>query len=284
MLVCNISMRPHHHQVAAEILEAGAAEDVPGGEVIFLTIVDDPASASESSDAYIGQIMLEAASASDLINEGYQGNLSDSLSATESEDATVTTPPAFSTWNPSDKTSAITLSGGNLTASATAGGNQGVRSTRGQLGGKFYFEALCSNTTAQNIGPGVVNPTVALSTFTGNVVGGAAIINSSGAIFVNGSNVGSVGSAVSAGQTLCFAVDLVNYRLWARINAGNWNNSGTANPATNTGGLDISAVFSSSVACHAVFGTTNGSNACTANFGASSFAYTVPSGFSAGPS
>ena len=44
------------------------------------------------------------------------------------------------TWNASDKTANVTLSGGNLTATTTAVGTSGVRSTYGHSSGVWYFE------------------------------------------------------------------------------------------------------------------------------------------------
>ncbi len=48
------------------------------------------------------------------------------------------TPAGFTTWNPSDKSANITLSGGNLTA-ATSGSTGGVRSTNSKGAVQAYF-------------------------------------------------------------------------------------------------------------------------------------------------
>src|SRR5262245_58714994 len=64
MLVCNVSVRPLRRAIAADLAEATAAADSPGtGNVVFATLVDDPANVQDVVDAYLGQIMLEAASA-----------------------------------------------------------------------------------------------------------------------------------------------------------------------------------------------------------------------------
>jgi hypothetical protein len=68
--------------------------------------------------------------------------------------------------------------------------------------------------------------------------------------------------------------------LWARPNGGQWNGSGTADPATNVGGLDISQFARCGVYPFAAMGASGDS--CTFNFGPSGFTGTVPSGFSAG--
>lgn len=65
--------------------------------------------------------------------------------------------------------------------------------------------------------------------------------------------------------------------IWFRQNNGNWNNSGTANPTTNTGGYPLTGLQSAMIP----FGIAD-NNGITFNFGASSFAHTVPSGFVSG--
>jgi hypothetical protein len=86
--------------------------------------------------------------------------------------------------------------------------------------------------------------------------------------------------ALTAGDVVCLAIDHPNQRLWFRKNGGNWNNSGTANPATNIGGFNISAVFTATNTFALVTFASTGLNH-TANFGAATFAQTMPSGFSA---
>jgi len=85
------------------------------------------------------------------------------------------------------------------------------------------------------------------------------------------------GSIVAGGQ-VCVAVDLVNKRIWMRLNANAWFNDVAANPATNTNGLDISSLFTSNAAFPLV--TCNSTTPhLTANFGATAFAQAMPSGF-----
>lgn len=54
----------------------------------------------------------------------------------------------YATLNPSDKDSAITLSGGNLTMSSATNAWRSVRATIGKSGGKWYWEV--TNTTSSN--------------------------------------------------------------------------------------------------------------------------------------
>jgi hypothetical protein len=113
----------------------------------------------------------------------------------------------------------------------------------------------------------------------------AVVSNTAGAIFVNNSNSGvGTGGAITAGQTMCVAVDLNAARIWFRNGAaGNWNNNVTYDPATGVGGVSISTVFGAGVQAYGMGwfnSSTNGSY--NANFGGSAFIGTVPSGFNSG--
>jgi hypothetical protein len=71
MLVCSVSQSRRRASIAVGVAEAAAAADAPGtGNVVFATLVDDPASVGDRVDAYLGQIMLEAASASSTVTAG----------------------------------------------------------------------------------------------------------------------------------------------------------------------------------------------------------------------
>jgi hypothetical protein len=71
MLVCNVSQLRRRAAIAADVAEAAAALDAPGtGNVVFATLVDDPASVGEHVDAFLGQIMVEAASAATTLTAG----------------------------------------------------------------------------------------------------------------------------------------------------------------------------------------------------------------------
>lgn len=82
---------------------------------------------------------------------------------------------SYTTLNPSDTSGSITLSNGNLTATATAN-SQGVRSVKGESSGKWYFEAKRTS------GPGVfgVGISTAGSNLTTSAAAGALLLNSNG--------------------------------------------------------------------------------------------------------
>jgi hypothetical protein len=180
------------------------------------------------------------------------------------------------TWNPSDVGGSVALSGGNLIFSTTAGGNSGVRSTNPLSTGKVYFEVTIGNQGSAAFNCGCVNGSGSPDADTANPAGAGAVI-----VFANGgiSPSGSIGAGFSNGDICCVAVDVGSKLAWFRKNAGNWNGSGTNNPATGVGGVSFSSVTGP---FYAFGGFSGGSASMTANFGATSFTYTVPSGFTAG--
>jgi hypothetical protein len=276
MLVCNVSLRPRHRAIAADIAEAAAALDASTtGTVVFATLVDDPANVRDTVDAYFGEIMLEAASASETADAGfaYDAAIVEVTTGVDVQDASATA--ATTTWNPSDKSANITLSGGNLTVQASTSSDGAVRSTSSKISGKLYFEIDWTGSSGTNTGCGICTAAANLSTL-GPTSNNGAILYGTGGIWVNGTNLG-IGLGSVASGTVCFAIDLTNSRFWTRINAGNWNASGTANPATNTGGVNIAALTSSPI--YACTTLTSATSANTANFGGSTFQQAIPSGF-----
>jgi hypothetical protein len=72
MLGCSVSLLQRRAAIAADLAEAALALDVPGtGNVVFATLVDDPASVGDHIDAFLGQIMLESASATSTVSAGF---------------------------------------------------------------------------------------------------------------------------------------------------------------------------------------------------------------------
>jgi len=189
----------------------------------------------------------------------------------------------YTSWNPSDQTG-VTLSGSNLTATNNGGANGAVRSVNSFSSGKYYWE-VTTNAGSTQCGVGIANAAAVLANFYNNsAVGGSYLYNSSiSPVYLNGSSAGiNLGSQIStSGGILCIALDVTNSLLWYRIApSGNWNGSGTANPATGTGGINVSAVVGPGNPAFAIVCYSTGAgSAVTANFGASAFSGAVPSGF-----
>lgn len=185
------------------------------------------------------------------------------------------------TWNPSDKSANITLTSGNLLATVAAGGFQGARSVYSTATGKYYWEYLFG--PAVTIACGIGLSTVSLTASGANGVAGAALVNIIGTVFINStSSAAALGSMTTSIAGI--AVDLNGQQIWFRKGAaGNWNNSGAANPATGVGGLALTFVGGGGSAAFALMMATSASTGTiTANFGDTAFSGVVPSGFASG--
>jgi len=192
-------------------------------------------------------------------------------------------PVTFNTvWNTADKSANVTLTNASLTASASSASNCAVRGTASKATGKYYFEVTSTGTISAS-GIGLATAAANLSTAQ-TAVGPIVFVNATnGIIFLNGGSIGGVTNTppAASGDVTLIAVDLTLQRIWFRRNNTLWNNSVPADPATNTGGLDISSVFGAAAAFPLVtFGSTGLNH--TANFGASAFAFAAPAGFTSG--
>lgn len=187
-------------------------------------------------------------------------------------------------FNPSDKSANLSLSNGNLTVTYPSGsGDQGVRSVGSHKSGKYYFEVTAVTNCGTDGGIGIADSTATLTTI-GSTVGHAAMVFfNTGNIWVNTVSSGLTIGSFAANEVVCVAVDLDNERIWFRKNAGNWNGSAANDPATNTGGRDLSGFLTTGVTSVFAAACSN-STTCnmTVNFGDSGFAQAVPSGFTAG--
>ncbi len=174
------------------------------------------------------------------------------------------------TWNPSDKDAGITLSGGNLTTT----GSGGARTTASVSTGKAYWEILCNQISGENSvsGPGYTDAATSFATSRSNGIINCVFLPNGN---INNGSGATVGAGFANGDTLCVAVDFGAKKSWFRKNGGNWNNSGSNDPTTGVGGVS----FGNTGPYFALVNGSDGSTSYTANFGASSFSFTMPSGF-----
>ena len=152
------------------------------------------------------------------------------------------------------------------------------RSTISKSSGKWYWEIYVDSgvgnvelfvgaaTSAHSLG-------VILGSPTSNI--GWSYYSSNGRKRNQGTAT-SYGSTWVAGDTASVALDMNNGKIWCAKN-GTWQASGNpstgANPMySNLSGLTVFAAFT----------TYETTTVFTANFGASAFSYSVPSGFNAG--
>lgn len=219
------------------------------------------------------------------------------------------------TWDTFDTdpiaTYGVTFSGGSLTCQglhAMSGrvNRSGIAQTvEGKKSGKWYVEITCVQVSPLESpdnyrdGVGVVSSWgMAPEAAAGGFMGGASstapnggygvgyysnALNAVNAIFYQDSALSHVNGIVwGTGAVIGMAIDLDNQRLWFTTNGVDWvGTSGTPNPATNTGGFDISVLLGHN--CR-VYPAVNliGAGTYTANFGATSFTHAPPSGFTAG--
>ncbi len=187
---------------------------------------------------------------------------------------------AFGTLNPADKAVAITLSNGNLTATHGAFVSWGTaKSTTSHSSGKYYWEWTVTNLAiASFTGAGFSNAAATVENYEGSSANGISIVTD-GSVYQSGSGTATIASSTT-GDIIGLAIDIPHQTLWVRKNGGLWNGSGGADPATNVGGVSLpSGLASGSI--FAGIEVQSSLDAGTANFGATAFTQTVPSGFSA---
>lgn len=190
---------------------------------------------------------------------------------------------ARTTWNPSDKAAVIALSNSDLDAAmASTSGLSGVRAIGGKSVGKYYYETETIaglNNIGQCIWGGLCTASQSLTPSTpGQTAHGIGVETTDGNVFQSSADTAvKIYSSVVDGDIIGCAVDLGGKLYWARKNGGNWNGSALANPATGVGGIAI--VDSGPYYPYAVLNVDTPH--VRANFGATAFAYTAPSGFGA---
>jgi hypothetical protein len=204
-------------------------------------------------------------------------------------------PSGFSAWGISTTFDPATLqntalSGGNLVATLAFvdPAIQGVKATSSKTTGKYYFEITWPDLlSANNLdgGFGVCLPSATYTALNGGGTGGV-IQYVTGNCFTNGSNSTHPIAGIRTGDVMAAAVDLNNRNVWFKCIAGSgtgvgWNGNLSYDPAANTGGTPILA---GSILPFVSFGNDNavGVDIATADFGATTFIGTVPTGFTAG--
>jgi hypothetical protein len=276
MLVCNISLRPPRRAIAAELAEATIAADATAtGNVVFATLVDDPASVRDNVDAYLGEIMLEAASAADTFNAGLEFATAIVEPVTALDFINWSTAVATTTYD-GTPSAGIVRSNGNLTVThGTTNNGVGVTSTAFLTAGKFYFEDTVQVSTFGGNHLGLYQSgTFASAVTTGKAT--AVVVGASSNIYTNGANTTKNLGTTAVGDVFGFAIDLTSRLAWICRNNGLWNADATADPVTGVGGVTIAT---GSFTPYVAFTNGAATNAFTGNFGQTAYANAAPSGF-----
>jgi hypothetical protein len=185
------------------------------------------------------------------------------------------------TLNPSDKSSDIALSGGNLTATYTDDSNNGAcRATQSFSSGKLYYEWQSGGTNSSNCNAGWASASAALNSMGSTTDSVNANQQFSQVKFNNGS-LGAVSASAASGDWLGFAIDLGNKLVWV-INwtqGHGWNNSGNTTLSGVTG-YSISGLTNLPWFPEVDFYGGEGNAVTLVNFGATAFQGTLPPGYS----
>ena len=172
----------------------------------------------------------------------------------------------YATWNPSDKDADVTLSNGNLTAHNAAGGT--VRATIGVSSGKWYWEVNIDDASG-GVLLGVANGTAALGDFVGSDANGWGYYSLDGHKFNNGADA-AYGATYTTNAVIGVKLDMDSGTIEFLKN----------NISQGTAYTGLTGTL------YPAWGPAGGSSPTapngTANFGATAFVYSVPSGYNAG--
>ena len=162
---------------------------------------------------------------------------------------------------------------GGLTATAVTACNAAA-GTR-QISGMTYFEAKIEALVG-TMGVGFVNihqnrGVIALGTTTNNFV-----YQNDGLVRLNNVTLATL-AAFTTGDRVSVAYHPGSKQVWFKVNTGSWNNDGTADPAAQVGGIDVSAYDPVMAFPAASFSALNG--VITLTLAAEDFLYTPPVGY-----
>jgi hypothetical protein len=179
------------------------------------------------------------------------------------------------TWDSTNKSAGITLSGGNLVATITSGTSD-VAATR-PLTGPTYFE-VAATTQSSTFAVGLCSRQFSMS---GSVVIGANTASigfyQDGTVKLNAANLTTI-QTFTQGDVVRVAVDPANRLIWFNVNNGNWNNDVSANPTTGVNGIDFSSMVFDRLLPAFGGATVVPNQSGTAVF-SSGFSYGAPTGF-----
>lgn len=172
----------------------------------------------------------------------------------------------MTTFNPSDKAAAVTLSNADLTASVA--GTVSVRATNGKSTGKWYCEITVDSGTEPIIG--VANSTANINSYPGADSNGWAYYRTGQKL--NSGGAAAYGNTYTAGDVIGIAWDADNGKLFFSKN-GTWQASGDPAAGTNAAYTGLSGTLM------VIVGRVTSTVVFTGNWGASAFSASPPTGF-----
>ncbi len=174
--------------------------------------------------------------------------------------------------------SEVQLRSAHLAAYALTTNHNGAvsRATASAATGKFYFEVKVDTIVANSMAVGLVNAAQPTNNRSLGDAGNNSIgYTASGGVYLNNVQAHTIDSYTQP-DTICVAVDLTAKLVWFRRNGANWNNSGSADPATGVGGFDISAIVGS---VYPAVDLQDAGQQFTADFGYTGYRFVAPSGY-----
>ena len=191
------------------------------------------------------------------------------------------------TWDPAWSLPGVTYSVDNLSISGNSAGTKNVRTTVGKSAGKYYWEIVATGGDGVTRAGGLGIAEAAMlpnASFVGASPSGLSFgyaeaccetiywTNWAG-VTLNGAP--PAGSAVLSGLVYMFALDMDTGRFWAGQN-GAWYNGGDPGTGANPAATGITGTVYPAVTFY-----SGSINSFMARFGGT-FAFTVPTGFTAG--
>lgn len=181
------------------------------------------------------------------------------------------------TWNPSDKSADITLSGSNLLATRNTGASayRAARATDGKdYTDNGYFEiAITTMDSGGFITLGIASASASLSGYVGSDAYGWGYYGAEGGKKLNSGTLTTYGSNFAQGDII--GVAFKNGKIWFAKN-NTWNGS----PASDTGEA-FSGITGTLFPMVSLYDAVSPVDSITGRFKASAFSYSPPSGFSA---
>jgi hypothetical protein len=189
--------------------------------------------------------------------------------------------PVAATFDPATATPTnVTLSNGNLSATHFNSSPGGVRVSIFKNSGKYYFE-ITNSVQIGSLDCVGFQTLAGLVTDVNDVTNVLVLLATVTSLYANNNDAGISFGGRAIGDRWGIAIDFNAHLTWFRKNGGTWNVSGTANPATGTGGIAFTA---GAYAPFVRFPNAITGEVFTANFGATAYTDTVPSGFANWPS
>lgn len=191
------------------------------------------------------------------------------------------------TWNPFDKADGVTLTNGNLTATANTNNSNlsNVRANLGRNAGKWVFEITSTvSHSAESSGFGFANATASLTAEfaggTNNSTGYYKDEGATGEVYLNNAIVDTAGPRVTAiPATWMVACDLDNLRWWPQVGINGFIKNGVTVDITATNPVDSFPLTALGSGLLYPFLQLAWLDSCVVNLGASPFLAPIPTGF-----